>query len=38
MKRVLIDGTCVRQMKDGLSRYIVNVVKCLALYYSDDIK
>lgn len=37
MKRILIDGTCVRGMKDGLSRYIINIVKNLALYYTDEL-
>lgn len=36
MKRILIDGTCIRAQKDGLSRYIINIVKCLALYHSSE--
>ena len=35
MKRIFIDGTCIRAQKDGLSRYIINIVKCLALYHSS---
>lgn len=35
MKRIIIDGTCIRAQKDGLSRYIINIVKSLALYHSS---
>lgn len=38
MKRILIDATCVRSTMDGLSQYILNIIKNMLLIKQNDIE
>lgn len=38
MKRILIDGTTISPIMDGLSQYVLNIVEQFALYYVSKAK